>query len=102
MDEDEYKVSRLLRPLMELAVKEQKGANISVDCRLYFRFDPNDGRLKGEVAFIDRDGGKLVKLTSTSADSLPLDSEDGMIWFLGKVRHQGLDFVRERRDAEPA
>ena len=53
MDEDKYKVERLLPRLMARAVTAQKGANISVDCRLYFRLDPNDGQLKGEVAFAD-------------------------------------------------
>ena len=95
MDEGEYKVSRLMPELMARAVTEQKGANISVDCRLYFRLDPNDGQLKGEVAFLERPSGKLVKLTSTSEDSLPLDSEAGMLWCLDKIGRHGFALVRE-------
>ncbi len=102
MDEKEYKVSRLLPKLMARAVTEQKGANISVDCRLYFRLDPNDGQLKGEVAFLERPSGRLVKLTSTSEDSLPLDSEGGMLWFLDKIGHHGFDLVRERAAKQSA
>lgn len=96
MDEDDYKVSRLLKPLMEKAVKEQKGANISVDCRLYFRWDPKDRQLKGEVAFLDYDTKKLIKLTSTSEDSLPLDGEEGMLWFMDRIGAYGFELVRRR------
>lgn len=84
---------------MERAMTQQKGANISVDCRLYFRLDPKDGQLKGEVAFIDRETGKLVALTAETKDTLPLDSEGGMLWFLERIGRQGFDFVRERGSA---
>lgn len=96
MDPDDYKVSRLLKPLMEKAMREQTGANISVDCRLYFRHDPGDKKLKGEVAFLDYDTKQLVKITSTSEDSLVLDGEDAMYWFLERIAEHGFELVSKR------
>jgi hypothetical protein len=50
--------------------------------------------------FLERPhNGKLVKITSTTADSLPLDSDRAMLWYLDKIGRQGFEFVRERRDA---
>lgn len=96
MDPDDYKVSRLLKPLMEKAMHEQKVANISVDCRLYFRWDPNEKQLKGEVAFLDYDTKKLVKIRSTAEDSLVLDGEDAMYWFLERIGEYGFELVTKR------
>jgi hypothetical protein len=93
VDENDYKVSRLLPQLMDAATTEQK-AGISVDCRIYFRVKP-DGSRWGEVAFLGRDG-KLVKLTSTYEDSLPLDDEDAMRWYFDKIVKLGFERVRHR------
>jgi sigma54-dependent transcription regulator len=91
MDPDEYKVSRLLPPLMRAACVDQSGVNVSVDCRLYFRCDPKTSQHKGEVKFLTYNTGQI-----SHHDTLPLDSEDGMLWFLDRIGRLGFDLVRER------
>src|SRR4051812_19323711 len=67
---EQYKVYRLLEPLLEAARKEQK-AGYSVDVRIYARRKPS-GELWGEVAFLGRDGRIISLSSNTAVDANPL------------------------------
>jgi hypothetical protein len=88
-----YKVYTLLDLLLPLAAKEQQ-AGYSVDVRIYARRKPN-GDLWGEVAFLDQDG-HIVKITSTSKDSLPLGNPDDVKEFLSAIADEMFEAVKTR------
>jgi hypothetical protein len=69
-DGQQYKVYRLLDPLLAAARKEQR-SGYSVDVRIYARRKPN-GDLWGEVAFLGRDGRIVTLGGDTAADAIPL------------------------------
>ena len=74
-DPRRYKVVRLLDELMPLAATRQK-SGVSFDVRLYLREDTHDGHLWAEVAFIDRETGRLLH---TGDKALPLGKPEDVV-----------------------
>lgn len=92
-DPRRYKVVRLLDDLMPLAVTPQK-SGVSFDVRLYFREDPHDGHLWGEVALIDRDTGKLINTPETA---LPLACPEDFSQYLRYIVDRGFSMAIEMK-----
>jgi hypothetical protein len=92
-DPRRYKVVRLLDDLLPRAATPQK-SRISLDIRLYLREDTNDGHLWAEVAFIDRDTGKLINAPDTA---LPLDRPEAIGWFFDLIAERGFRMAVEMR-----
>jgi hypothetical protein len=61
--------------------------------RPYFREKP-DGSQWAEVAFIDRETGKLMH---TGDRTLPLSGSDVVSWFFGEIAKRGFPMAVERR-----
>ena len=93
MDETEYKVVRLLDELLPVAATPQP-SGVSFDIRLYLREDSNDGHLWAEVAFIDRETGKLLH---TGEKALPLDRPEVVGPYFGIIADKGFKLATEMR-----
>lgn len=92
-DARRYKVVRLLDELMPRAATPQK-SGVSFDVRLYLREDSKDGHLWAEVAFIDRDSGKLINTPETA---LPLDRPEAVGWYFDVIAERGFEMARALR-----
>ena len=92
-DANRYKVVRLLDNLMALAATPQN-SGVSFDIRLYLREDSNDGHLWAEVAFIDRDTGKLI---NTPKSALPLDRPEVVGWYFDQIAKRGFEMAPRLR-----
>ena len=88
-----YKVVRLLDELMPLAVTPQR-SGVSFDIRLYLREDSNDGHLWAEVAFIDRDTGKLL---NSPENALPLDRPEAVGEYFDVIAAKGFEMATKLR-----
>jgi hypothetical protein len=93
-DGAQYKVYRLLDPLLEAARKDQR-AGYSVDVRIYARRKPN-GELWGEVAFLGRDGRIVTLSGDTAADAIPLAEPLHVEQYLGSIAARLFDAVESR------
>lgn len=89
MDENDYKVVRLLDELLPRAAKAQK-SGISLD----LREDKHDGTLWAEVAFLDPVTGKLI---NDAENALPLDNPGAVGWFFGWIAEKGFPLALIRR-----
>lgn len=78
---------------MPRAAKSQK-SGVSFDIRLYLREDSNDGHLWAEVAFIDRETGKLINTPDTA---LPLDRPEVVGWYFDLIAQKGFDLAVQMR-----
>jgi hypothetical protein len=78
---------------MPQAVTRQR-SGVSFDVRLYFREDSKDGHLWAEVAFIDRETGKLINTPKTA---LPLDRPAAVPEFFGDIAERGFEMARKLR-----
>jgi hypothetical protein len=96
-DRRRYKVVRLLDELMPIAATPQR-SGVSFDIRLYFREDSNDRHLWAEVAFIDRDTGKLINTPETA---LPLDRPAAVSEFFNDIAERGFQLARQLRTEPP-
>jgi hypothetical protein len=93
MEQEEYKVVRLLDDLLPQAATPQK-SGVSFDLRLYLRENTKNGQLWAEVAFIDRNTGKLL---NDAENALPLDSPGAVGWFFGRIAEKGFPLAVELR-----
>lgn len=101
MDIEQHKVVRLLPDVLERAHTPQK-SGASIDIRVYFREDSDDGHLWGEVAFIDRDTGKLIPIEEGRGGTLPLDTDDAVPWYLNEICERMWPIARRVRTQPPA
>jgi hypothetical protein len=92
-DATRYKVVRLLDELMPAAATPQK-SGVSFDIRLYLREDSNDGHLWAEVAFLDRESGKLL---NTPESALPLDRPEVVGWYFDHIAQRGFEMASRLR-----
>jgi hypothetical protein len=92
-DANRYKVVRLLDKLMASAATPQN-SGVSFDIRLYLREDSNDGHLWAEVAFIDRETGKLI---NTPESALPLDRPEVVGWYFDQIAQRGFEMAPRLR-----
>ena len=90
---EQYKVVRLLDELLPQAATPQR-SGVSFDIRLYLREDSKDGHLWAEVAFLDRETGKLINTPETA---LPLDRPEVVGWFFDKIAKKGFPLALESR-----
>lgn len=93
MQEDDYKVVRLLDELLPMAARAQK-SGLSLDLRLYLRENRHDGQLWAEVGFLDPETGKLL---NHAENSLPLDSPSAVGWFFGRIAEKGFPLAVKMR-----
>jgi hypothetical protein len=93
MDENYYKVVRLLDELPSHAAQAQK-TGISLDMPLSLRDNKYDGAPRAEVAPLDPATGKLM---NAAENALPLDSPGAVGWFFGWIAEKGLPLTLERR-----
>jgi hypothetical protein len=93
VDEQNYKVVRLLDDLLPTAATPQR-SGVSFDIRLYLRENSKNGNLWAEVAFIDRDSGKLINTPETA---IPLDTPEAVGWYFGWIAEKGYPLAVERR-----
>lgn len=89
---DEHKVVRLLDELLAEAATPQD-SGVSFDLRLYFRENRDESQW-AEVAFIDRETGKLLH---TGDRTLPLSGPKVVSWYFGEIAERGFPMAVERR-----
>lgn len=94
-EQKRYKVVRLVNELMPRAATPQK-SGVSFDMRLYLREDSNDRHLWAEVAFIDRETGKLINTPETA---LPLNRPEAVAEFMDQIARRGFVMARQMRTA---
>jgi hypothetical protein len=84
-----FKVRALLPELIRKGWRPgRSGRSRSIDVRLYFRTKPN-GDEWGELAILDPDTGKLVKVEGEDYVGLPLHSPEALQWFVSELVHDG-------------
>lgn len=71
-----------------------QNSGVSFDIRLYLREDSNDGHLWAEVAFIDRESGKLI---NTPESALPLDKPEVIGWYFDQIAQRGFEMAPRLR-----
>jgi hypothetical protein len=84
-----FKVRELLPELIRNGWRRGRSDRArSIDVRLYFRTKPN-GDEWGELAIIDRETGKLVKVEGEDYVGLPVHSSEALQWFVSELVYEG-------------